>query len=93
VCHTRRAWQDAVVSGQRPSLRLTIVAVVAVLAACAFAAWLVFDVGCDVAPEFFLFRQFCDKDFWTVAAPVLGLTLVLLVLAAVAQTRGGRPRR
>ena len=51
--------------GERPSTRLVVVAVVAVLAACALAAWLVFDVGCDVAPDFLLFRQFCDKDFWS----------------------------
>jgi hypothetical protein len=75
---------------ERPSTRLLVVTVVAVMAVCALAAWLVFSVGCDVAPDFFLFRPFCDKDFWTVAGPALGLALVLLVLAAVAQTRGRR---
>ena len=79
--------------GERPSTRLVIVTIVAVLAACAVAAWLVFDVGCDVAPDFFLFRQFCDKDFWTVAAPALGLAAVLLALAAWVQLRGRSGRR
>ena len=77
-------------SGSRPSVPFTVAAILGVLAAFAFVAWLVFDVGCDNFPDAILFRSFCGKDFWSVGGPVLGLTVLLLVASAVAQHRGRR---
>lgn len=77
-------------SGGRPSLRLTVAVVVAVLVVCGLAAWLVFHVACDSFPDFFLLRPFCDKEMLSVAGPTLGVAAVLILVAAMAQRRERR---
>ncbi len=64
-----------------------IVAVIAVLALCGLAAWLVLDVGCDRFADAVLFRDFCGKSSLGLAAAMLGIVAAVLVVAAVAQSR------